>query len=158
MSFMSIHVYAGTSIISTFPRGDLESIDDIRFASLCNANGIAGVESPSENGRDIVAIAACMLDDEIVASSCRFKKIVTVSLFFLSWFAFAPADPVSFNCYNSTCGWSEFFVAGHASGRNTICPKRNVYRKCTFAMLESVHCLIGCFESVHPFAENDALT
>jgi hypothetical protein len=25
-------------------------------------------------------------------------------------------------------------------------------------MLESVHCLIGCFESVHPFAENDALT
>jgi hypothetical protein len=77
---MSIHVYAGTSIISTFPRGDLESIDDIRFASLCNANGIAGAESPSENGRDTVAIAACMLDDEIVASSCRFKRIVTVSL------------------------------------------------------------------------------
>jgi hypothetical protein len=79
---MSIHVYAGTSIISArIPRvAHLESIDDIRFASLCNANGIAGVESPSENGRDIVAIAACMLDDEIVASSCRCKKIVTVSL------------------------------------------------------------------------------
>jgi hypothetical protein len=100
---MSIRVYAGTSIISAFPEALLNL--SMTFASLCNANGIAGVESPSENGRDIVAIAACMLDDEIVASSCRFKKIVTVSLFFLSWFAFAPADPVSFNCYNSTCGW-----------------------------------------------------